>query len=220
MAKDIFKYDLYIFDLDGTIIDSSELMLKSLAYATKDLDGYVINEKLFFSQMGKKLEEIFEILKIDPKLANLYRQYSAEHQDEIEIFDEVVEFIKELKGKGKLITINTGKEYVRTKKLLEELKLEQFFDLIVCSDQLINSKPHPESIFKTLNMLSVSKENTIMIGDSYQDILCAKNACIDSMFVSWGTTLESEVISIKPNFIYRDLKELKFDHLHNSNVKK
>ncbi|MER2108713.1 MAG: HAD-IA family hydrolase [Solibacillus sp.] len=214
MAKGIFDYHLYIFDLDGTIIDSSELMLKSLAYATKDIEGYIIDEKLFFSQMGKKLEEIFDILGIDPSLAALYRQYSAKHQDEIKVFEEVIAFIKGLKSQNKLVTINTGKEYVRTQKILGEMQLEELFDLVVCSDKLVNSKPHPESIYTTLERLAITKEKTVMIGDSYQDILCAQNAEIDSVFVGWGTATESEIVSLNPTFIILEEKDLS-ELIHN-----
>ena len=93
-------------------------------------------------------------------------------------------------------------------EILQMLSLLQFFDAVICSDDIANPKPHPESVFVLLNALSVKKENAIFVGDGINDVLCARNAGVRSVAVTWGDVPKNDLVKTKPDRLVDSAAEL------------
>ncbi|MEE6146321.1 HAD family hydrolase [Bacillus cereus] len=205
----IEKYDIYIFDFDGTIIDSKELMKKSLENCVKQYnDGYRIDYKLFFSLMGDSLENIFEKMGLPTDLAKGYREYSVNNVKEVKLFPQVVHFIQYLYQMKKKIILFTGKDRARTMELLRIFKLQKYFNMIITPDDLTYPKPHPEGVQIVLDKYKINNNKAILIGDGRYDILAAKGANIHAMYVDWGTGNLAEISELQPNYILYQPEEL------------
>lgn len=203
------NYELYIFDFDGTIIDSKEVMKKSLLYCFGE---YKPNEKpdftLFFSMMGDSLNNILSKMGLPSEAVEDYKRISIENQGDIRLIPKMKEVINYLYSNNKKMAIYTGKDHERTLSTLKLLDIIMYFDLVVASDDLNKPKPYPDGVNFIMKSLSVSKEQTILIGDSLYDIQSAKAAGIASAFVNWGIGEEEEVRILNPKYKFEKVTDL------------
>lgn len=199
---------LFIFDLDGTIVDSKQLMTEALRKCFKLIGIENPPYDHFFSLMGKSLNDIFKDINLPTELVGIYQDYCSSHKERINIFPGMHQIIGKLHALNKRLAILTGKDRVRTIEILRMHGLMQFFELVVASDDITYSKPHPEGVEKILHTLNMDKSLTILIGDGLFDIQCAKNAGIDSAFVCWGTGKKNVIEVLSPEFTFYNISEL------------
>jgi HAD superfamily hydrolase (TIGR01509 family) len=175
-----------VFDFDGVIIDSKDLQKKALRKCYQEYygSGEPPYEE-FFRLSGDSLFNIFKKMGLSTNLVDLYRSICSSNIAENKIITGIPELIFFLKRMKFMCGLCTGKDRSRTIAILNYFNLYYFFDVIVCSDDVINPKPHPESLYKIMKQLNVKSSNTIMIGDSINDILCAKNAGVKCISVVW-----------------------------------
>ena len=183
-------YKLVIFDFDGVIIDSEPLMRQSLSLVfNKYYKGYSPDFDQFFSFMGESLEIIFNRMGISLKYIEDYKEESNNNIDQIKLFPGTIKLLDVLKNNNVYIALLTGKDLFRTIKILEKLKIYEYFNIIVTSDQIWNPKPHSEGLIKILYEMNISAENTVFVGDSYNDILCAKKSRVKSIGALFGNKI-------------------------------
>ncbi|ODP26043.1 Phosphoglycolate phosphatase [Paenibacillus nuruki] len=199
---------LFIFDLDGTIVDSKQLMTEALGECYQNLGIEDPPYNHFFSLMGKSLEAIFRELNIPIELVRNYQHYCSSHKDRIYLFPYMAQIIKSLSDQKKKMAILTGKDRIRTFEILKMYNIMNYFEEVVTSDDITYSKPDPEGIEKILKKLNGNISSTIMIGDGLFDIQCAKNANISSAFVCWGTGEKKIIETLAPDFIFNNPSEL------------
>lgn len=193
------KYDLYIFDLDGTIIDSHDLMKKCIGHCYRIVDKDP-DFDLFFSMMGDSIINIFNKLDLPLELITLYKKISDENINEIKVFQDTLKVIEFLANENKIITIYTGKDWHRAKKILSYLEIDHYFDYILTSDKVEYPKPHPQGIFQIIKKFDVSPSKTLFIGDSAYDVYSSNAAKIDSVLVTWKKSM-GQVQQLKPKYI-------------------
>lgn len=187
------EYATYIFDLDGTLLNTLDDLAASCNHALR-IAGMPERSReevrLFVGNGVKKLMEraIPDGLE-NPKFDEVYasfRQHYLEHGlEHTQPYDGVLELLAELKRQGKHLAIVSNKFY----KATEELAHHFFSDTIsvaIGEREGINKKPAPDTVFEALRQLSVGKENAIYIGDSDVDIMTAKNCEIPCASVLWG----------------------------------
>lgn len=199
-----------IFDFDGVIIDSHDVQIKSLTKSFKDVVGAgkpPIDD--FFKHSGNSLENIFIKLGLPLEMVSIYRNVSNENMNLIKIHTGMRELLDELKEKNIICSLCTGKERKRTIEILKYFNLEKYFRVIVCSDDVKNPKPAPESLIKIKKTLKCNKHDMVIVGDGINDILVAKNFGIHSIAVSWGDLSVGILNSYKPSFLVRTADELK-----------
>jgi HAD superfamily hydrolase (TIGR01509 family) len=207
------KYTLFIFDFDGTIIDSHKLMKEALLHCYRK-SGKLREPPydLFFSMMGDSLNNIFFELGLCNEMIIEYKTFCVRNVHKVEVFSDVIETLSFLKQCQKQVALFTGKDKERTVYLLNFFGIKNLFDCIVNPEDVKNAKPDPEGIYLLLKKLGVDKKQTIMIGDSYYDIQSAKRANIDSAYVCWGTGDDS-VQKLSPTFTYKTLKAFANDYM-------
>ncbi|MGI5964570.1 MAG: HAD family hydrolase [Candidatus Methanomethylophilaceae archaeon] len=191
------KYSLYIFDLDGTLVDSSgglklcygKIMDRlGFAYDPSDLD-YFINESFVdtygrFTSPPVSFEE-FENTAIE--------EFSLFLDGRSTPYPETEHVLREINGKGTEICIATRSSHGRTKNVLALHNLTEYIDFIVGRDDVSRQKPDPECLEKCLEKFPVPKDEAVFVGDGETDIVAAAAIGMDSVYVNrTGESIEQE----------------------------
>jgi pyrophosphatase PpaX len=203
--------DTILFDLDGTLVDTNELIISSFLHTLGKYypEKYKREDVLPF--MGPSLIETFG--GIDPErteeMIREYRTYNHEHHDLlVKEFKGVNETVKTLKDSGFKLAIVSTKILDTVRKGLKLTQLDPFFDVIVALDHVSEPKPNPEAIFLALKQLNSIPEQAIMIGDNYHDILAGKNAKTTTAGVSWSLKGREFLAQYKPDYILDEMADL------------
>lgn len=181
-------YGTVIFDFDGVVIHSREVQKCAFGACFRTVYGEdsIVPMREFFMQGGDSLQNIFKRFGISEELMELYYKISREKIHEIQVFGGMDQLLGELNKKGVKCGLCTGKDRKRTLEILEYCGLRNYFQAIVCSDDVEHPKPSGESLLLALKQLNADHTNAVMVGDGVNDILCAKEAGVESIGVSWG----------------------------------
>jgi len=176
-----------LFDLDGTLIDSTEAILESF-HTTFDSFGLIHpSDAQIKSLIGHPLDVMYSSLGVDEKIVwNMvdaykehYREISTQKTLLLPFAKEAVE-LASMNARVGIVTTKTGKY---SKILMEHFNLMQHFEILIGREDVTNPKPHAEPIQKAIDFLRVSKDDCWMIGDTRMDLISAKNAGIKSVAV-------------------------------------
>lgn len=207
-------YKYILFDLDGTLVDTNDLILKSFKHTYKKHLNRDIPEEEILKNFGEPLIITLErYSKEDAKeMFKTYIGYNEViHDQHIKGFPGTKECLKELKELGCKLSIVTSKRKELAVRGLEIFDLLQYFDEIVALEDTVLHKPNPEPVLKALEKLnSLDKKNeALMVGDSKFDILSAANAGVKSVLVNWSLATEAQnTIEMKPDYIIDNLEKL------------
>jgi phosphoglycolate phosphatase len=197
------KYKVIIFDWDGTIVNSTGLIVKAIKEAALIKGITLGDEKKIFSVIGLGLDQafykLFDYLTKEDliNLQGLYRDSYLKNINEVSLFDGIEFGIKDLHRRGYSLAIATGKSRRGLNLALRESGLEPLFRITKSVDECF-SKPHPQMVNEILDFYSVAKDEALIIGDSSYDLEMALNAGIDSLGVTFGSQTRRELIEYKP----------------------
>ncbi|MCM3567441.1 pyrophosphatase PpaX [Neobacillus mesonae] len=200
-----------LFDLDGTLIDTNELIVASYLHTLEKYYPGKFGREDVLPFMGPTLDEAFG--SIDPdrveELVKDYRAYNlSEHDNLVKEFPGVYETVKTLKEKGYKLGVVTTKRFDTALRGLRLMKLDSFFDVIIAIDQVEKVKPDPEPIFKALEKLGSTPDEAIMVGDNYHDIEGGKNAGTLTAGVAWSLKGRDFLAKYKPDYILEEMPDL------------
>jgi pyrophosphatase PpaX len=200
-----------LFDLDGTLIDTNELIISSFLHTLEHYYPNQYKREDVLPFLGPTLKETFESMEnanVD-EMIKTYRKYNITHHDSfVTEFPTVIETVKVLKEKGYKVGIVTTKISDVVMKGLKLTKLDSYFDVIVALDHVEKPKPDPEPIFKALEQLHSKPEETIMVGDNHHDILAGKNAGTTTAGVAWSIKGREHLEQYKPDYILEEMADL------------
>lgn len=201
------KYKCLIFDMDGCLINSNEMQKQSLKLAYDEVigDDKQPTFEEYNKHTGDSLPNIFKKLGLPLTMVEPYLKYSKQLISLNYIDPLLISYIKEWRSHNIKVAICTGQERERVLKILNYLKIIDLFDAIVCSDDVSRPKPYPDPLLKCLELLNIKKEETLYLGDGNYDALASKEAGIDFALTTWYSKVD---ISIVPNYIFTDIKEL------------
>lgn len=187
------KYDLIIFDMDGTILNTLEDLKNSLNYVLQQA-GYqtrTLEEVRTFVGNGirktieRALPSDIEEEKID-ELFSLFMDYYAIHNtDNTKPYNGVIELLKELKHLGYKTAVVSNKQDSAVKSLCKKF-FTGLFDVEIGEKENIAKKPEPDEVNEVLKILNIDRTKSIYIGDSEVDIQTAQNSKMKSIIVDWG----------------------------------
>jgi len=209
-----FKCETVIFDFDGVIIDSSWDIADAVNYILKIYDCEARDYSYIRKKIGGGAKNILlqcltddKKYLIDEILAKYKKFYYDNCTRKTTLYPGVLEVLQSLAGKVN-IALATFKVRDATEKILETLGVKQYFDIIITSDDVAQSKPNPECILKILDGLQSKKETAILIGDTPIDVLTGRNAGIKICAVLYGFGNQEDLEASKPDFIIKDIRGL------------
>lgn len=200
-----------LFDLDGTLIDTNELIISSFLHTLGNYYPDRFKREDVIPFLGPTLKETFESIdaeKVDEMIA-VYRKFNlSQHDLLVKEFDGVFQTVQQLKEAGFKIGIVTTKVLMVVEKGLKLTKLDSFFDVIVALDHVEKPKPDPEPILKAMELLGSKPEETIMVGDNSHDILGGKNAGTKTAGVAWSVKGKEFLLGFNPDYILDNMTDL------------
>lgn len=202
-----------LFDLDGTIIDTNELIINSFMYALKENGLAPLTREEIIPHMGTTLQQQIKVFSgiddISGVLEKSYRSYNTKHHDElVRSFPQVNETMEELSRRGIKMGIVTTKIRPTTIKALEMFDLLKYMDTIVTVNDVTEPKPHPEPVLTAVHNLGVDPRKTLMVGDSTVDIQSAKSAGVYAAGVAWSLKGEDTLRKYDPDYIIYHMKDI------------
>ncbi|MBD1223235.1 pyrophosphatase PpaX [Virgibacillus halodenitrificans] len=202
--------DTILFDLDGTLIDTNELITASFEHTFKKHNLSFTKEEIMGFN-GPPLLDTFH--NIDPERADVlvktYREHNlAEHDRYVKAFPYAVETIQKLKNSGKKVGIVSTKMAKSVHMGLTLTGLQPLFNTIITYDDVQHAKPHPEPVIKAMKELDADGASTLMVGDNYHDIVAGKNAGVQTAGVSWAHKGRDSLLAYKPTYMLEDMRDL------------
>ena len=197
-----------IFDLDGTLVENMELIVRSVNFAVKEsLDKEFSREELY-SRFGRTLEQIIADLvpaRDRENAVHSYHVYYREHFKELaSVYGGIPALISQLQNAKIGMAICTGSDGRMTKTTLELSGLQEFFPIVVTADDVSEAKPDPEDLIRALDLIRGSRERSIYLGDSVRDIQAAKRASMGSAAALWGFGKPAVLRRCGPDFAFEN----------------
>ena len=205
------KITTLLFDLDGTLIDTNELIIQSYLHTLEQYfpGKYTREDVLPF--MGPPLHEVFYELNPEKaeEMVSVYRAFNkAKHDELVTEFPGVHETVQILHDHNFKLGIVSTKKRDMVLKGLKFMNLDPYFPTVVTVDDVTNPKPHPEPIQKAMAELQSEPEETIMIGDNYHDIVGGKNAGTITCGVSWSLKGSEFLQKYEPDYMLEEMTDL------------
>ena len=194
--------------------DSASAIVASIQASCSDLGLKVPERERAAHVIGLGLKDAlsYAVPELPPsdygKLAERYKFHFMARDPDIELFPGVREMLIALKEKGHMLAVATGKSRAGLDRVLEATQLGQYFDSSRCADET-HSKPHPAMLQELMQELAVSREATLMIGDTTHDLKMAQNAHVAALAVAYGAHPRVELEAEAPLYCAGSVDELK-----------
>ncbi len=193
-----------IFDMDGTLLDSSKAMTYSVNYV-RDIMGLCQIDKEFIENQLNQPDGDLPMLLYGTKeytkeQQSLFRNHYLENSSKfIKPYAGVLELLKYLKSKYISLGIATNAPDIFAKHMLHSCKLDDFFDCIIGANHVEKTKPDPQMLQLICDKLSISIEHSLFVGDSIKDEMASKNANMPFIFADWGYGSSTSAINRQEN---------------------
>ena len=201
------------FDLDGTLVDSRDTILKSTKAALDKLGiKYKIDEDVFTNMIGKHFVDIFNEANIEnvdfDEFISIYKSYYFEFIDSSVLYPDVEETLEYLTAKEIKVSLLTTKVQEQADKIIDHFDLRASFNYVMGRRNGFAHKPSPESLLFICDNLCVEASETMMVGDTELDIQCGKNAGSKTCGVLYGYRTKELIEEEQPDFVLSGLNEL------------
>lgn len=208
------RYQLIVFDWDGTVMDSTAVIVRSMQAACRDVGLPAPSDELARHVIGLGLVQALQqaVPEAEPhqyeQLVERYRHHFLGQSDAIPLYEGAAETIAELHGAGYLLAVATGKNRHGLQRALASSGLGRYFHATRTADVSF-SKPHPAMLQELLDELDVQAQRALMVGDTTHDLQMALNAGVDAVAVAHGAHPEQALRELAPLALVQDFNELR-----------
>ena len=186
------KYKLYLFDLDGTLLDSDQMLVETFRYLYKVYKpkDYVMDEKKITTFSGPPIKETLlkEFPEMDQdEMLKIWRKESIKNYPLFtKLFPGTLELLSTLVEKNIACAVVTNKHRAAADEAFKIFGIKDLGVYSVCGDEVVEQKPNPDGIYKAMDHFGINdKKDVIYIGDSIYDYRTSENADVDFGLVSW-----------------------------------
>jgi pyrophosphatase PpaX len=203
------SFAAYLFDLDGTLIDSVALILGSFHHTRERHYGDRLPDDYYLTTLGMPLRDSFAKMAASPEeveaLVRTYVDYNLMHHDSmVRPYDGVVAMVGALTRRRARLALVTSKLRETAIRGLTVAGVEGAFELVVAADDVKHGKPDPEPVLLALEMLGVRAEETLFVGDSPHDVESGNRAGVKTAAATWGPFPRATLDAAKPTyFVHR-----------------
>jgi phosphoglycolate phosphatase len=219
------RFDCITFDWDGTLFDSTAIIVRCIQEAVREVGGTVPSDTQASYVIGLGLMQALAHAAPDvppekyPALGEAYRRQWALHVDDISFFPGTLALLQDLKQRGYKLAVATGKSRKGLNEVLrrelEGIQLSSLFDASRTADQTAG-KPDPLMLHELMDELDVEPQKMLMVGDTAHDLQLARNAGVPSVGVSFGAHAHEAFAAFEPLFVAHSMQELHAWLLHNA----
>jgi phosphoglycolate phosphatase len=208
------RYDLIVFDWDGTVMDSTAVIAGSIQAACRDLGLQVPDDETARHVIGLGLDQALRYAVPDlteemrPELVERYRHHFLAQDQAIPLFDGARETIVALHQAGYRLGVATGKSSNGLDRALDSSGLKEYFHATRTADRTL-SKPNPAMLLELMDELGASAGRTLMIGDTTHDLQMAQNANVDAVAIGHGAHPPEQLMELNPLALVGDFAELR-----------
>ncbi|MEO6528044.1 MAG: HAD-IA family hydrolase [Gemmatimonadaceae bacterium] len=202
-----------LFDLDGTLIDSIELILGAKRHAFTGFVGHAPTDEEWRAGIGIPLQTALGQYAADgaevERLFGRYREYQLEHHDGlVTTYEGIVDAVQRFADAGHPLALVTSKSDWMAVKALVLVGLDALIPVVVGCDTCVNHKPHPEPVERALALLGASADNAVFVGDSPHDVASGRAAGVYTVGVSWGAFRRDEMEACGADAVIDHVSEL------------
>jgi len=207
------RFDLIAFDWDGTLFDSTAIIVRCIQRAVADVGGTVPSERDAAYVIGMGLMQALAHAAPDvppdkyPELGARYRHHYQAHQDDLSLFAGVLEMLDALRRRHHWLVVATGKSRKGLDEVLNAVELKGMFDGSRAADETAG-KPHPRMLHELMREFGTDPGRTLMIGDTTHDLQMARNAGCASVGVSYGAHEPDTFQALGPLHVAHSVREL------------
>ncbi len=203
-----------LFDFDGTIMDSEQMIVGCFAYLFQkygDIKDFTkeVQQEVFGPPLRDELKKLFPDQDTDQLMKDYTDfQKSLPGRHLVSTIPHVVDVLKELKKQGYVTAIVTSRLSESCETWVEDLEIEEYFDAIVGTERYRHSKPRPDGIIETCEILNVGHDSVVYIGDNVSDVQAGKNAGVYTIGFVTNEEKKEKIMNEKPNATIYDINEL------------
>ena len=206
---------LIIFDFDGTLADTRQLIVESMQQTIQALELTPCTDEQGASMIGLPLKQAFtDLIPMSDEMGNrcvdTYRRIFSVNNAAyvIPTFPHVIETLQQLSAKGYTLTIASSRSRQSLLDFVHTMHLEEIFSYILGADDVVHAKPHPEPVLRTLEAFGCSPEEALVVGDMKYDIEMGRRAGTQTCGVTYGNGSPQELKEAGADYLLDDFKEI------------
>ena len=206
------SYDTYLFDGDGTLYDTADLVVHCFQYVAEKYRGLSVSRAVILSEFGLPLRgQLIKQLGDEVDIDAIHKDfisYQMEIIDEdVRLFPGVWETLNTLKEQGRELAVVTSRKPYSLGRILEHTDIARFFDTLVTPDDTTLHKPDAAPAHLALSRLGRDASSAVFVGDTQYDILSGDRAGTDTVFVNWSH-MGIETVPVKPTWRIDNMSDL------------
>lgn len=187
----IRRFELIVFDWDGTLMDSTAIIARAIQSSAQDMDLPVPTDEMARHVIGLGLHDALATAVPElpreryAEMSARYKYHYLLNSRSLFLFEGIVELLQQLKSRDHLLAVATGKSRTGLNSAFALSGLEPLFHASRCADECF-SKPHPQMLEELMEEFAIAPQATLMIGDTSHDLQMAKNAGVSAVAVTYG----------------------------------
>ncbi|MCG8568648.1 MAG: HAD family hydrolase [Spirochaetes bacterium] len=207
-------YQCYLFDADGTLMDTMDLIYQCFKNTTQHYVNKVFDRATVLSYVGLPFLEQLEKLigkQSDQKaeeILKFHKEYQLSiYQNYLKLYPYVKDTLIELKNKNKKLGVISSREHRTLDLFLKQFDIFHLFDIVLSPSDCARPKPHPDPVLLALQKLSIYPTEALFVGDAVFDLDCGKAAGVDTALVSWSHLILDE-LNNPPTWLLKNFHQL------------
>src|SRR5208337_4049515 len=200
-----------IFDVDGTLVNNLDLIVKSFNFAVGDIVGRKFSRKEVYSRFGPTLEDMIEEIVPTTEAKDAIQRYHSFYKKYFHryarIYPSIEELVAGLVNARISVSVCTGADATMTSTTLAKSDLREKFSVVITADDVNRPKPDPEGLIRATTLMGAKPDQTIYVGDAVRDIEAARRAGVRSAAALWGFTKSDDLKAHHPDLAFNHPRE-------------